>query len=86
MMASLFRVPILGRISSWVGHFPVHFKAGDSDVVDRGLQGVVMEQVHEYVESGGGLCFYPEGGINKSPYTMRNWRRGALRVAERHGM
>eukprot|EP01134_Creolimax_fragrantissima_P005706 CFRG5706T1 len=86
MMSTLFNIPLLGAISGWVGHYPVHFIYSNSEVVDKELQRPVMEAVHEFVSKGGCLCIFPEGAITRRPYRLRKFQYGAIKLAESHEM
>ncbi|KNC82136.1 hypothetical protein SARC_05574 [Sphaeroforma arctica JP610] len=86
MKASIFKLPFMGKISTWVGHFPVHFTSEQGSSVDQTQQKPVMEAFETYVTEGGGLTFCPEGTVNAKPYEMLSWRTGGFRITERNNM
>ena len=65
----LLNMPILGACIKVMGHFPVAFKGTkDGDFsVDREQMAQTQKRVDDHIESGGVLCFFPEGQINKNP-------------------
>lgn len=83
MAAHLYKLPILSTIARSVGHFPVHFQSSEdgSFKVDAERMEKVEEQVDEHLRTGGWLCFYPEGQINKNPDELLPFRFGGMKKA-----
>eukprot|EP00927_Polykrikos_kofoidii_P078338 TRINITY_DN75173_c0_g1_i1.p1 TRINITY_DN75173_c0_g1~~TRINITY_DN75173_c0_g1_i1.p1 ORF type:complete len:308 (-),score=52.53 TRINITY_DN75173_c0_g1_i1:126-1049(-) len=80
---NLFTLPILSTICISVGHFPVYFKTAEDGVfkVDNERMELVDQDVNEHLNSGGWLCFFPEGQVNKDPDTMLPFRFGGMKKA-----
>lgn len=57
--ASVFEVPVVGRILRWVGQIPVH--RGSVDAA-KALDAAIAE-----IEAGGMVIIYPEGTTTKEP-------------------
>jgi 1-acyl-sn-glycerol-3-phosphate acyltransferase len=75
--ASLFDVPVLGRILSSTGQVPVQ-RAG----AGAGGAAVPLDGAKRLVEDGHGLIVYPEGSLTRDPdsWPMRG-KSGAVRIA-----
>jgi len=86
LKASLYDIPFFGGICKMTGHFPVWFKSGESGSfsVDRTKQDRVMEEVEAHVKSGGTLCLFPEGQINRTPAQLQSFRRGSFLIASKY--
>jgi len=83
MKDDLFKLPFLGTVCRSVGHFPVYF-AGSEDgsfKVDAERMEPVEKQVNEHLSTGGWLCYFPEGAINKNPDKMLPLRYGSFKKA-----
>jgi 1-acyl-sn-glycerol-3-phosphate acyltransferase len=65
----LLNMPILGVCIQAMGHFPVAFKGkADGDFsVDREKMAQTQLRVDNHIQSGGILCFFPEGQLNVNP-------------------
>ena len=65
----LLNMPILGACIQAMGHFPVAFKGkADGDfTVDREKMAQTQLRVDNHIQSGGILCFFPEGQLNTNP-------------------
>lgn len=83
MSAHLFRMPVLSTVCTSIGHFPVHYKSGEDGAfkVDVEKMELVEKEVNKHIESGGWLCFFPEGQMNKSPETILPFRFGGMKRA-----
>jgi 1-acyl-sn-glycerol-3-phosphate acyltransferase len=72
--ASLFKIPVFGRIITSAGQIPVH--RGSSEAAHA------FEAAVEAVERGESVIFYPEGTITKDPQMWpMTGKTGAARVA-----
>jgi len=83
MKNDLFNFPILGTICRSVGHFPVFFKSDEEGTfkVDGDKMAGVEQQVNAHLGSGGWLCFFPEGAVNKNPDKLMPLRYGGFKKA-----
>jgi len=83
MASHLFSLPILCTICKSVGHFPVYFNSDKPGVfkVDAEKMEAVEQQVDNHLKSGGWLCFFPEGQMNKTPDTILPFRFGGMKRA-----
>jgi 1-acyl-sn-glycerol-3-phosphate acyltransferase len=83
MKSDLFNFPILGTVCRCVGHFAVHFASSEdgSFKVDTEKMAVVEKGVDEHLSSGGWLCFFPEGQVNKNPDQLMPLRYGGFKKA-----
>lgn len=80
----LLKIPLLSTILKALGHFPVHFTAGEYGkfTVDREKMKLVQAQVDKYVkENNGILAFFPEGQMNKNPDKLCDFRYGGFKKA-----
>lgn len=79
----LFKLPVLSTICRAAGHFPVHFKSTEegSFKVDNDKMELVDKAVDEHLSSGGWLCFFPEGQMNKTPDVILPLRYGGIKKA-----
>ncbi len=68
--AELWSNPVLGRVMSWFGTFPVDRGSGDRSSVGRGA---------ELLRAGEVLGIFPQGTC--LPYRNRPWHRGAAKLA-----
>ncbi|WP_420364891.1 lysophospholipid acyltransferase family protein [Curtobacterium sp. L3-7] len=73
--ASLFRVPVLGKLMSGMGQIPVE-RSGRTRISDP------LGGGRSLVESGGAVIVYPEGTLTRDPdlWPMRG-KTGAVRIA-----
>lgn len=80
---SLFELPILSTLCRSVGHFPVYFTSTEDGKfsVDKEKNETVDKTVNAHLASGGWLCFFPEGQMNKEPDTILPFRFGGMRKA-----
>lgn len=80
---ALFKLPILGTICRSIGHFPVYFKSTEDGVfkVDKEKNDAVDIQVNQHLDTGGWLCFFPEGQMNKDPDKLMAFRFGGMKKA-----
>lgn len=78
--ASLFRIPIVGRILTASGQIPVE-RAG------RAAQGSSLEAARQVVRDELGVIVYPEGSLTREPnlWPMRG-KTGAVRMALEAGV
>jgi 1-acyl-sn-glycerol-3-phosphate acyltransferase len=69
MASYLLDMPILGTCIRAMGHFEVSFKGTkDGDFsVDREKMAQTQLRVDAHIDSGGMLCFFPEGQLNGNP-------------------
>jgi 1-acyl-sn-glycerol-3-phosphate acyltransferase len=83
MSSHLFGIPILATICRTVGHFPVYFQSSTEGkfTVDKEKAEIVDQKVNQHLNSGGWLCFYPEGQMNKTPDTILPFRFGGIKKA-----
>ena len=83
MSAHLFKLPVLSTICRACGHFSVDFKgSGDTDFrVDKEKMEQTQRRVDAHIESGGLLCFFPEGAMNKDPSHIMPVRYGGMKKA-----
>jgi len=79
----LFKLPILSTICKSVGHFPVYFKSDQDGVfkVDAQKMESVEARVDNHLKTGGWLCFFPEGQMNKDPDKVLPFRYGGMKRA-----
>eukprot|EP00440_Ansanella_granifera_P032663 gb/GFBE01035435.1/.p1 GENE.gb/GFBE01035435.1/~~gb/GFBE01035435.1/.p1 ORF type:complete len:312 (+),score=57.57 gb/GFBE01035435.1/:1-936(+) len=80
---NLFKLPILSTFCHCIGHFPVYFMSTEDGVfkVDKEKNAQVDQRVDEHLNSGGWLCFFPEGQVNKNPDTILPFRFGGMKKA-----
>ena len=73
--ASLFRIPVIGRLLHWSGQIPVERERG------KAKQAAVNAAQH-LVDTGRGVIVYPEGTLTREPggWPMRG-KSGAVRIA-----
>jgi len=78
--ASLFKIPVVGRILAAAGQIPVE-RAG------RAAQGAPMEAARQVVRDELGVIIYPEGSLTRDPglWPMRG-KTGAVRMALEAGV
>eukprot|EP00441_Pelagodinium_beii_P006126 CAMPEP_0197689494 /NCGR_PEP_ID=MMETSP1338-20131121/106943_1 /TAXON_ID=43686 ORGANISM="Pelagodinium beii, Strain RCC1491" /NCGR_SAMPLE_ID=MMETSP1338 /ASSEMBLY_ACC=CAM_ASM_000754 /LENGTH=290 /DNA_ID=CAMNT_0043271835 /DNA_START=1 /DNA_END=873 /DNA_ORIENTATION=+ len=83
MDAGLFKMPILSTICLSIGHFPVYFMTSEEGkfTVDKEKNEIVDKRVNEHLHSGGWLCFFPEGQVNKEPDKLMAFRFGGMKKA-----
>lgn len=83
MADHLFKLPVLSTICKSVGHFPVHFSSAEDGVfkVDAKKMEEVEKRVDKHLATGGWLCFFPEGQMNKTPDTILPFRFGGMKKA-----
>jgi len=83
MDSALFKLPVLATVCLSVGHFPVHFASGEDGVfkVDTVKMEKVDKKVDAHLRSGGWLCFFPEGQVNKTPDKILPFRYGGMKKA-----
>jgi 1-acyl-sn-glycerol-3-phosphate acyltransferase len=72
--AELFRVPFMGWHLSLAGHVPVY--RGEA----RGRNGAIGDRIHQVVEEGASLLFFPEGSRSKDG-RLKPFRMGAFMTA-----
>jgi len=80
---ALFKTPILSSICRGCGHFPVYFKSTEEGkfTVDKEKNAEVDKLVDAHLNTGGSLCFYPEGQVNKDPDNIMVFRFGGMKKA-----
>jgi 1-acyl-sn-glycerol-3-phosphate acyltransferase len=79
--STLEKLWIFGPIIHACGQFPVFFKAADSSSefsVEKDRQAAVSAQINAYLTAGGGLSFFPEGAVNKTPEVLAGFRHGSF--------
>ncbi|EKF32955.1 acyltransferase, putative [Trypanosoma cruzi marinkellei] len=83
---ALWRMPIMGEIIRACGHLPVYFNSTDvnSFSVDREKQAAVMKEAEGFMDGGGVICFFPEGVLNRTPETLKDFRIGTFNVIMKH--
>ncbi|CAE7449780.1 unnamed protein product [Symbiodinium pilosum] len=83
MDAHLFELPLLSTICRSVGHFPVYFMSDASGVfkVDKEKNEKIDLEVDKHLQTGGWLCFYPEGQVNREPEQLLPFRYGGMKKA-----
>lgn len=79
---SLWNIPLLGMVIRACGHFPVYFNSEDSlsFSVDKEKQMAVTAQTEKFLANGGILCFFPEGALNRTPETLKDFRYGTFNL------
>jgi 1-acyl-sn-glycerol-3-phosphate acyltransferase len=80
---ALFKLPLLSTVCLGIGHFPVYFTSNQDGkfTVDKEKNAKVDEDVNKHLSSGGWLCFFPEGQINKDPDAIMDFRFGGMKKA-----
>eukprot|EP00930_Biecheleria_cincta_P099027 TRINITY_DN90684_c0_g1_i1.p1 TRINITY_DN90684_c0_g1~~TRINITY_DN90684_c0_g1_i1.p1 ORF type:complete len:320 (-),score=70.74 TRINITY_DN90684_c0_g1_i1:22-873(-) len=83
MDSGLFKMPILSTVCRSIGHFAVHFKSTEEGVfkVDKDKNDAEDKLVNEHLDTGGWLCFFPEGTVNKDPEKLLPFRFGGMKKA-----
>ncbi|CAE8584237.1 unnamed protein product [Polarella glacialis] len=83
MDASLFNLPILSTMCRSIGHYPVYFSSKTDGVftVDKEKNEIEDKKVNLHLNSGGWLCFFPEGQMNSEPDTLLPFRFGGMKKA-----
>ena len=73
--ASLFRIPVIGRLLHWSGQIPVERERGKA-------KQAALSAAEHLVETGRGVIVYPEGTLTREPagWPMRG-KSGAVRIA-----
>lgn len=77
--ASVFKVPVAGKLIKWTGQIPVY--RGGADAIKS------LDAALERVRAGGSVIFYPEGTTSRQPehWPMRG-RTGVARLALETGV
>ncbi|RNF03886.1 acyltransferase [Trypanosoma rangeli] len=85
---ALWKLPLMGEIIRACGHFPVYFNSQDASSfsVDKEKQALIMEKVEEFMDGGGVICFFPEGVLNSTPSTLKDFRIGTFNMLIKHHM
>lgn len=83
MDSGLFKLPILSTVCRSIGHFAVYFKSTEEGAfkVDKEKNDAEDKLVSEHLDTGGWLCFFPEGQVNKEPDTLLPFRFGGMKKA-----
>ncbi|AAZ10515.1 acyltransferase, putative [Trypanosoma brucei gambiense DAL972] len=82
---SLWSLPFMGKVIDTCGHLPVYFTStGGSFAVDKEKQALVAEEADEFVNAGGNLCVFPEGALNRTPETLKDFRLGTFAMITKH--
>lgn len=79
--STLEKLWIFGPIIHACGQFPVFFKAADASSefsVEKDRQAAVSVQINAHLTAGGGLSFFPEGAVNKTPEVLAGFRHGSF--------
>ena len=84
--SSLAKLWFFGQITTACGMFPVYFKNDTSAefTVEKDRQAKVSEEVNQYLLEGGGLSFFPEGVVNKTPEKLCDFRHGSFASVIQH--
>ncbi|RNF26535.1 acyltransferase [Trypanosoma conorhini] len=85
---ALWKMPLMGGVIRACGHFPVHFNSQDENsfAVDREKQALVMAEVETFLDQGGVICFFPEGVLNRTPETLKDFRIGTFSMLTKRHM
>jgi 1-acyl-sn-glycerol-3-phosphate acyltransferase len=67
-----FKWPIVGRLLSWFGAWPIALEGSDPAAIRRSLQ---------WLRDGGAVVIFPEGGRCSSTGSLERFKAGAVRLA-----
>lgn len=73
----IFGWPIVGRLTRWLGAWPLQIERGDPRAIRRSLQ---------WLRRGGAFVIFPEGGRALSDGEMMRFKTGAARMALEAGV
>jgi len=73
----VFDWPVIGKLTSMFGAWPLEIEGSDPTAIRRSLQ---------WLKSGGGVVIFPEGGRGKPDGTMIKYKPGAVRMALEAGV
>nr|CCD13515.1 unnamed protein product [Trypanosoma congolense IL3000] len=83
---TLWELPLLGKVIDVCGHFPIYFTSSseNSFSVDKEKQAQVKVATDEFINSGGNLCLFPEGALNRTPEKLKDFRHGTFTMILQH--
>lgn len=78
--SDLQNLPLFGYALKSAGYFPVYFVSAEASTftVNKEKQAAVAANVTAFVESGGALDLFPEGAMNRTPETLKDFRLGTF--------
>jgi 1-acyl-sn-glycerol-3-phosphate acyltransferase len=81
---TLEKLWFFGQIIRSCGQFPVFFKNSEEFTVEKDRQAAVAEKLNLFLTGGGGLSFFPEGAVNKTPEKLADFRHGSFTTIIQH--
>jgi 1-acyl-sn-glycerol-3-phosphate acyltransferase len=84
---SLNQIPLWGSTYARRNDFAVYFTSNDKFTTDKEKQAAETLRMEEWVtKEDGGITLFPEGQINKDPFTIQTIRFGMIKFAREHKM